>query len=276
VEHSAQQCLWDVSVGDAQFVSSALRTPVLTNFIRHASYADRRADLPAAFGFCRIGRQMGEEVCAFLNLGLMAHITIVDCVGSRVLLDSDTGPGTFLMNRLARQQGAEHGFDRDGSQAAAGTVDNNCLDTLASLPCFQTAEAARLEPGGFVEALEAPCLEALSPADRVSTITALTARAAFDFQKRVYRQGMQPTTVWVSGGGAHNQALMDYLGVQFDPTRVASVEQAGIAPSRPRRGSTAGTSRKRTRTGPGGAWQRWCCRRKGPGRGSIRGGLDTP
>jgi 1,6-anhydro-N-acetylmuramate kinase len=75
---------------------------------------------------------------------------------------------------------------------------------------------------------QSPRVAALSPYDKIATLTALTARTAFEFFKREYHHVLSPETVWVSGGGANNLTLLEFLSTYFDPVKVKSVEESGI------------------------------------------------
>jgi 1,6-anhydro-N-acetylmuramate kinase len=75
-----------------------------------------------------------------------------------------------------------------------------------------------------------PCLANLSAYDKLSTLTALTARTAFDLFKREYRHVIAPETIWVSGGGANNLTMMEFLKTYFNPLRLKRTDEIGIPP----------------------------------------------
>jgi anhydro-N-acetylmuramic acid kinase len=164
----------------------------------------------------------------YLNIGLISHLTIIDNPAMHTVLDSDVGPGTFLVNMAARDAGCENGFDRDGSNAAKGKVDNTCVEVLSSLAWFARPSPKHAFFQDFIGCYGLPVVTALSPFDKIATLTALTARTAFEFFKREYRHALAPEVVRVSGGGANNLTLLDYLGTYFDPLPVKSIEESGI------------------------------------------------
>jgi anhydro-N-acetylmuramic acid kinase len=227
MDDAHQARYWDVSLGDGQLLASAFGVPVVTDFVRHAILAGSAGGLPLFPGNVKIGKQV-EPVSVYLNIGIVSHITVVDNQAMNTVLDSDIGPGTCLINQAAADAGSADGFDRDGSLAAKGKVDNKCLTELASQEWFARPGPKTAYLRDFAELYHHPSVVALSAADRITTLTALTARIVFEYFKREYRHVLSPETVWVSGGGAHNLTLMEYLSTYFNPLKVQSVEAAGI------------------------------------------------
>jgi anhydro-N-acetylmuramic acid kinase len=218
---------WDISLGDAQLLASTFNAPVITGFVRHSNLAGGAGQLPLFPGNIKVAKSI-EPISSYLNIGLIAHLTIVDNQAMHTVLDSDVGPGTCLINMAARDAGCKNGFDRDGSNAAKGAVDNNCVEVLSSQEWFAGPSPKQAFLQDFIGIYDQPCVRALSPLDKIATLTALTARTAFEFFKREYRHALSPEVIRVSGGGAHNLALLDYLSTYLDPVQVKSVEESGI------------------------------------------------
>lgn len=218
---------WDISLGDPQLIASSFQTPVITDFSRHSVLGGGIGQVPQFPGNVKIAKNV-EQVSIYLNIGLISHMTIVDNQAMHTILDSDVGPGTCLINLAARDAGWEDHFDRDGSYAAKGSVDNSCVETLAALEWFGRPSPRQAFFQDFAGIYEHPCVKALAPFDKIATLTALTARTAFEFFKREYRHALSPDVVRVSGGGANNLTLLEYLGAYFDPLAVKSVEETGV------------------------------------------------
>lgn len=223
-----QQSHWDLPLGDAQFVASSFGVPVLTDFIRHSTLAGSTGTLPINPGNQIIASRC-TGVTIFLNIGIICRMTIVDTATSTVLLDSDCGPGNYLQNKLMKEiLPNKEGFDRDGSFAASGKVEGDCLNTLASTDWFNKPAPKFALLNDFDNLLQNPHLKTLSPADQAATITALTARTAYDFYRREYKLKVTPQALYVSGGGVNNLTLMEYLKTYFLPVPVCSIEELGI------------------------------------------------
>ena len=221
---------WDLPIGDAQHLSSSLGIPVVTDLVRHHCLAGGQGTLPTDCGNQRIAASCGGIVI-FLNIGLIARMTIVDTGSASILVDSDTGPGTCCINALIKRHaiGSDtEGFDRDGTLAAHGTVDGDCLKTLTEDPWFATAAPKSASARLFESFIDSSALTALPVNNQLATITALTARTIYDFYRREFKQLSTGQTVYLSGGGSNNQTLTSYLKTFFDTIPVKSVEELGI------------------------------------------------
>jgi|SRR5690554_2516853 len=222
-----QQFTWDISFGDAQYLASTFKTPVLTDLVRHNILAGGPGNLPLNPGNIRITSRC-NGIVALINIGLISHISVIDTENSSLLVDSDTGPGTCLLNKLIKEYGNGIGFDRDGSLASQGNIDGTCLNHFAEHHWFLKPAPKTANYDQFDGFLDDPRLNSLNDADKISTVTSLTARTAYDFFKREYNLKSSPDTIYLSGGGANNLALMDYLQTYFDPLPVKSIEEIGI------------------------------------------------
>jgi anhydro-N-acetylmuramic acid kinase len=218
---------WVIELGDGQLVASAYRVPVITDFGLHAAGAGVPFTLPLFPGTLKISKHT-EPISLYLNIGLISHLTIVDNQAMLTVLDSDVGPGTCLINMAAREAGCPDGFDRDGSQAALGKVDSTVLETLCAQQWFVRPPPKQGFFQDFIPLFSHESVQRLAPCDKIATLTALTARSAFEFFKREYRQVVSPEVVWVSGGGANSLTLLDYISTYFEPIKIKSVEESGI------------------------------------------------
>ena len=221
---------WNLSLGDAQHLASSLHIPVVSDLRRHQCIAGGHGNLPVNYGNRCIAAPCGGIVI-FLNIGLAARMTVVDTGKNAILLDSDTGPGTCCINVLMKQRsspGENEGFDRDGSHASRGAVNGDCLKILSEDPWFLKPAPKQASPQLFNHLLQYAQFSALSENDRLATITALTARTAYDFYRREFKQLSSGQVVFLSGGGSHNQTLLQYLQTYFDTIPLKSVEELGI------------------------------------------------
>jgi anhydro-N-acetylmuramic acid kinase len=216
-------------LGDIRDVAVAIGAPTVADFARSDIIRGGRGELPLGPGFVRIARGNARVAC-FLNVGQVVRAVVVNTESSSTTLDSDAGPGTCLLNRASSEAGLREGFDRDGTQAARGTVDSDCLEVLAADEIFKNPPPSTFTASAFYDLLSRPCLEKLTAADRIATLTALTARRAWAFLKRECRLHEKLERVWVCGGGAHNNTLIDHLRVYGAPVPVGTIEELGIHP----------------------------------------------
>jgi anhydro-N-acetylmuramic acid kinase len=227
LNENTQAKYWNLELGDAKLLAAALKAPVVTDFIRYSVLGGKQGDLPLFPGICKIAKD-NQGIVSHLIVGQIAHLLIHDVHAAHTILNTDTGPGTFLINKAALEAGCPNGFDRDGTYANQGKVDAHCLEALVQDPWFTAPLPKQASIIELLPLYNHEALGALGIYDKLATLTALTARSAFDVFKREYRHLIAPETIWVSGGGANNLALMDYLKTYFDPLPVKRTDEIGI------------------------------------------------
>jgi anhydro-N-acetylmuramic acid kinase len=155
---------------------------------------------------------------AVLNIGGVANVTWVDG-GNPVACD--TGPGNALIDDFMRARtGAP--LDRDGDQAARGTIDEAFVARVLAHPFFDLPCPKSLDRNDF--ALANIGLPEMSVADGAATLSALTAASV----ARVVPRLPQPPKAWiVAGGGARNPTLMKMLAARLAPATVETADAIG-------------------------------------------------
>ncbi|MFJ2344661.1 anhydro-N-acetylmuramic acid kinase [Streptomyces antimycoticus] len=147
-------------------------------------------------------------VCAALNLGGIANITVVSSAGDPLAFD--TGPANALIDAaVGDMTGGRLDHDADGAMAARGTVHEPLLERLLAEPYYALpapkTTGKELFHGPYLRA----ALAAAGPVpddDVVATVTELTARTVADAVRSVHA-----TEVIASGGGTRNPTLMGAL-----------------------------------------------------------------
>ncbi|MEV8058470.1 anhydro-N-acetylmuramic acid kinase [Streptomyces antimycoticus] len=147
-------------------------------------------------------------VCAALNLGGIANITVVSSAGDPLAFD--TGPANALIDAAVGDlTGGRLDHDADGAMAARGTVHEPLLERLLAEPYYALpapkTTGKELFHGPYLRA----ALAAAGPVpddDVVATVTELTARTVADAVRSVHA-----TEVIASGGGTRNPILMEAL-----------------------------------------------------------------
>lgn len=218
---------WNISLGDAHHLACAVKIPVLTDFARRHILFNGNGAMSTAEGDLRIAKKIGD-ICVFVNIGLHSHMTAIDPNNTRLIIDSDTGPGTCLIDSAAQDAGCAHGFDRDGTGALTGAVNTLCLETLVAQEWFKLPAPKEADITCLKKLLANPCVTGLPASDKLATLTALTALSINQFFKREYVYDKKPDCIWISGGGAHNLTLIDFLKSYFAPLSVKSIEEAGV------------------------------------------------
>ena len=218
---------WNIELGDAQLLASKFKIPVITDFIRNSILGGNKGDLPLFPGISKISADK-EVVVAHCTIGMLAHLFIFDTHAHHIILDTDTGPGTCLINKAAGEANCQDRFDRDGSASAQGKVDAGSLEILASQEWFCAPTPRQASLSDIMKLYDHSAMAFLAPRDKLTTLTALTARTVFDVYKREYKHVVTPETIWVSGGGANNLTLLDFLTTYFAPLPVKRIDDVGV------------------------------------------------
>ena len=148
-----------------------------------------------------------------VNIGGIANLTIVPrrCAPQDVVA-FDSGPGNMLIDAFVRARtGDREAFDRDGKYALAGVSDEGAVAAMMADPYFELPppkSTGRERFGSQFLQQHAQRLDSLSLEDGAATLTALTART---LAAAVRSAGAPRARVVVSGGGAHNPAILSEL-----------------------------------------------------------------
>lgn len=147
-----------------------------------------------------------------LNIGGIANITVIPAgAGPDQVVAFDTGPGNMVMDQLSPP------FDRDGTQARKGVVNERLLEELLRDPYYQASPpktAGREQYGAkFLEC-----------GIDLTTAAELTVRTI----AMVIRRYDGISEVIVSGGGAHNGYLMERLRAALPGYEVVTSAERGV------------------------------------------------
>ena len=207
VEFCGRQVASTLQIGEGCVI--AQRTGIRTIFdFRNADVAAGGKGAPLVpFLDYRLFRHP-ERARIALNIGGIANITVIPAGASpEQVMAFDTGPGNMVMDALAPP------FDRDGTKARAGAVNEKLLTELLGDPYYHRAppkSAGREQYGA----------EFLQSGIDLTTAAELTIRTIAMAVERY----PETREVIVSGGGAHNRYLMDRLRAVLKPDVLTSAE----------------------------------------------------
>lgn len=172
-----------------------------------------------------------SEARVALNLGGIANLTVLPPGAAPDGVSAfDCGPANLPLDTYVElRTGGRLRFDRDGALARAGTVDETLLATMLADPYF----ARRPPKSTGREAFGAPfvarhraALDALPFADAACTLTELTVRTV---GAAIVAYAPATARTVVSGGGAHNRAILAGLRAAL-PGAVETSAAHGIDP----------------------------------------------
>jgi len=164
--------------------------------------------------------------CVALNLGGIANLTVLP--DARAF---DAGPANLPVDTYVamRTAGAQR-YDDGGALARAGGVDATLLAELLDDPYFARRApktAGREQFGAQYVARVRARLDALTFADAVATLTALTVRTVAD---AVRSAAPGARLLIASGGGARNGAMLDGLRAELPDVDVRTSHAFGVDP----------------------------------------------
>lgn len=140
---------------------------------------------------------------ACLNIGGIANISFKDSRGQRVAYD--TCIANMLLNYLAERGGKD--YDKDGTWASEGKVLRPLLEKLNNLEYFRRSGARSLGREDFENSV-LPLFTDLT--DNKDALATATEHVAMTIAEELNKN--QISDLLVTGGGAHNQHLINRLG----------------------------------------------------------------
>ncbi|HUE95504.1 MAG TPA: anhydro-N-acetylmuramic acid kinase [Longimicrobiaceae bacterium] len=221
-------------IGCAATIAERTGVPVVSDF-RSRDVAAGGHGAPLVPWVDRAIFALPDRIRALQNIGGIGNVTRVPPKGAdEDLLAFDTGPGNGLIDGVvALATGGRLVFDRDGRLAEQGQVDEKVLADLLAHPYFDQDPPKTTGREMFGRPFVEKLVEAVAPEgdrdwlDLVATVTELTARSIADAYHRWLLPGGLDEVV-VTGGGAHNPALMRRLQEMLRPIPVGDGAALGI------------------------------------------------
>jgi anhydro-N-acetylmuramic acid kinase len=167
-----------------------------------------------------------------LNIGGIANVTALpkNC-SIRDVMAFDTGPGNMIVDALMSRWYGKR-YDTGGRMALRGELLPGLLLGFVSHPYFRRrppkSTGRELFSVSFLPRIES-LVKKIRREDLLATVTELTPFAVFDQYNRFLASRMRVDEVLVSGGGAHNRAMMEALRDYFRPVPVQRIETAGFS-----------------------------------------------
>jgi anhydro-N-acetylmuramic acid kinase len=219
-----------LQIGDGDHLAVKTKILTISDFRqKHIAAGGEGAPL-ALYGDVLLGSKPGENRI-LLNIGGIANLTYLpaDDDTSKVLC-TDIGPGNTLIDAACREF-FNKAYDEDSNIANSGNVNEALLTALLDQPFFAEQAPKTTGPELFnlalVENAQAKSgTEDISKADLVSTLSAFTATVIINFIKTNIKA--PELKVFVSGGGARNPFVMQWLKQQFND--IHDTSSLGIDP----------------------------------------------
>ena len=168
-----------------------------------------------------------------LNIGGIANLTYLPAgSGADDIIAFDTGPGNMVIDRITYLiSNGRHSFDRGGRLGRRGKIDDRLLAELMKHKFLKRPapkSTGREEFGvRFSDRIyHAARRRRISPYDILATVTAFTAKSIAQACRRFIPGKIDE--VVASGGGSHNNGIVDSLRRELHPAEVKLTEDLGI------------------------------------------------
>ncbi|MGN8072058.1 anhydro-N-acetylmuramic acid kinase [Mucilaginibacter sp. SG564] len=232
LHHRANYPNATLQIGDGDHL--AVKTGILTisDFRqKHIAAGGEGAPL-ALYGDVLLGSKPGESRI-LLNIGGIANLTYLPADGdTSQILCTDIGPGNTLIDAACRKY-FNKAYDQDSAIAYSGKVNEDLLRALLNHAFFEEALPKTTGPElfglAYVEQAQLRTgTEHIKNEDLVSTLSMFTAVAIEHF----IRTNIEANDlhIFISGGGARNPFVVNYLKQALADTLIADTGSLGIDP----------------------------------------------
>jgi len=212
-----QEICSTLQIGDPATMAQLLKVPVIGDF-RMADMACGGQGAPLVPYFDYVTFAHDTETRGCLNMGGVANLTILPPnAQTDQIYGFDTGPGNIIIDALCRRC-LDVPFDEGGHIAKSGSVSKSLLTELLQDPYLLTfppkSTGREYLSHAFLQRFM-DYSDHLSSEDLIATATALTAASIWHAYEVFVQPNHSLDRLIVSGGGAHNQTLMDMLRYYF-------------------------------------------------------------
>jgi anhydro-N-acetylmuramic acid kinase len=221
-----------LQIGQPDVIAARTGIPTVADFrTRDVAHGGQGAPLVPFADWLMLRDETESRVA--LNIGGMANLTVLPAgKPPDEIWAFDTGPGNALIDLAARwETNGEQWFDEGGLLAKQGQVDTAALQTFLRHPYFQITPPKSTGREVFGDEFFQQHREILmwngSP---VATFTELTVLTIADALQRWVMPRVDIRRVIVSGGGVHNQTLLERLWDLLPGLVLESSANDGIDP----------------------------------------------
>lgn len=221
-----------LQIGDGDHLAAKTGIFTIADFRqKHIAHGGEGAPL-ALYGDVILGSKPGENRI-LLNIGGIANLTYLPGDNdTEAVLCTDIGPGNTLIDASCRLF-FNLPFDEDAKIANSGTINEDLLEALCGHLFFTENTPKTTGPElfnlDFVKEMQRQSNTInISNLDLLSTLTVFTAKAISDFIINNYSH--LDIKLFVSGGGARNPFIINYLKKAMPKVLIENTQSLGINP----------------------------------------------
>lgn len=228
-----------LQIGDGDHIAQLCQTITVSDFRqKHTANGGEGAPLVPYADYLLFNH--GSENRVLLNIGGISNFTYLPKNSDfNSVLSADIGPGNTLMDAVVKaHQLTPLGYDESGKCAASGSINESLLESLLSDDFFTHSSLSSTGPEYFNLAWLNRKLkkcnlrsgrEPISHADLLATLNRFSAQIIANALALIVTQ--QDLSLYISGGGAYNQTLVNNIMQLMPYCSVKQADQLGIKAS---------------------------------------------
>ncbi len=213
-----------MQIGDPNTIAELTNITTVADF-RRRDLAAGGQGAPIVPAFHRKIFSSAENDRVIINIGGMSNITVLKKSGE--ISGHDTGPGNVLMD-LWIQQLLGHPYDKDGSWASSGIVNEELMAIMLDEPYFKLpppkSTGRELFNQHWLNCKMTEVNQTIAPENVQASLLALTIETIKDAIKKQLNKGQ----IIVCGGGAYNSTLMQGLAGALPSFEVMPSSRLGV------------------------------------------------
>lgn len=218
-------------VGDGDHVAMTTGIVTISDFRqKHIAAGGEGAPLAVYGDYLLLSDKVENRI--LLNMGGIANFTYLPAghQANKVFV-SDTGTGNTLIDQAVRHYFPGLHFDKDAQIATRGRVNPVLLNALKDHPFFSLPFPKTIGPELFnlpylQRAQQKSGTDQSSPEDILATLTRFSAETICEAIQRV--TGKKKFAIYLSGGGAHNPLLTQWIRELLSLKSLPSTDVLGI------------------------------------------------
>jgi len=220
---------FSLQIGNANLIAEITGITTIADF-RQRDIAAGGQGAPLVPAFHQALFSTPHEDRVIVNIGGLSNLTLLPASSDESVIGFDTGPGNVLLDYWTKQQ-LNKPYDHSGKWAASGKCNDEVLRHLLDEAFFKQSipksTGRELFNQQWCEAKLAHYLQETPVADIQATLAELTAQT---ITNDITTYSKSNSSVFICGGGAHNDYLMSRLRVLMSNKNISTTTDLGIHP----------------------------------------------
>jgi len=230
-QHPEEDINATLQIGDGDQIAVRTGITTISDFRqKHIAKGGEGAPLAVYGDYLMLSHETENRI--LLNIGGIANFTYLPAgFKPNQVFVTDTGPGNTLMDHATRRLFPGEYYDKDAARARKGAVNPKLLKALMSdrffaLPFPKTTGPEVFSMGYVQTAQEASDTIELPANDVLATLTRFSAETIAKSIRLT--TGRKKFNIYLSGGGAHNPLLTQWLQELLGVTSLRTTAALGV------------------------------------------------